>query len=222
MKLKERVAELENTVKRYKGVIRILEADVKKSRREGAEDLAKALMRAYSTFDKGHMVSAGNILKDIAFFSKKYTESLDKENEALLERVFKLQEELERERLNHANSINAFEGTLMCARANAKELVEEIRCLKKVNRELNGEVARLQNILFSYSLQYGTVMDQREAAKRIRKRAIEEYVVKLVDTITGAMDESHDNPNGSNYDLTDVYDTIAVVMKKMTEEQNNV
>lgn len=144
-------------------------------------------------------------------------ESLDKENEALFERVLKLQEELERERLNHANSINAWEGTLMCAQAEAKELVGEIRCLKKENRELNGEVARLQNILFCYSLQYGTVMDQREAAERIAKRTIKEYVVKLIDAITGAMDESHDNPNGSNYDLTDVYDTIAVVMKEMTE-----
>lgn len=74
MKLKERLKECEKKIELQRGVIRILEADVKKARREGAEDLAKALMRAYSTFDKGHMVSVGDILEDIAFFSKKYTE----------------------------------------------------------------------------------------------------------------------------------------------------
>ena len=74
MKLKARLKEYEKKIELQRGVIRILEADVKKSRREGAEDLAKALMRAYNTFDKGHMVSVGDILEDIAFFSKKYTE----------------------------------------------------------------------------------------------------------------------------------------------------
>ena len=77
MKLKERLKEYEHQAEIHKGVIRILEADVKKARREGTEDLAKALMRAYGAFDKGHMVSAGDILEDIAFFSKKYTEGND-------------------------------------------------------------------------------------------------------------------------------------------------
>ena len=74
MKLKARLKEYEKKIELQRGVIRILEADVKKARREGAEDLAKALMRAYGAFDKGHMVSVGDILEDIAFFSKKYTE----------------------------------------------------------------------------------------------------------------------------------------------------
>ncbi len=74
MKLRERVKALEAERDRYRGVIRILKADVKRARREGAEDLAKALIRAYSAFDKGHMVSAGDIIEDISFFSRKYTE----------------------------------------------------------------------------------------------------------------------------------------------------
>lgn len=74
MKLKARLKEYEKKIELQRGVIRILEADVKKARREGAEDLAKALMRVYGAFDKGHMVSARDILEDISFFSKKYTE----------------------------------------------------------------------------------------------------------------------------------------------------
>ena len=45
MKLKARLKEYEKKIELQRGVIRILEADVKKARREGAEDLAKALMR---------------------------------------------------------------------------------------------------------------------------------------------------------------------------------
>lgn len=74
MKLKQRLKEYEHQAEIYKGVIRILEDEVKKSRREGAEDLAKALMRAYGAYDKGHMVCVGDILEDIRFFSRKYTE----------------------------------------------------------------------------------------------------------------------------------------------------
>lgn len=74
MKLRERAKALEAERDRYRGVIRILEADVKRARREGAEDLAKALMRAYGAYDKGHMVSVADILEDIRFFSRKYTE----------------------------------------------------------------------------------------------------------------------------------------------------
>ena len=74
MKLKQKLLEYEKKIELQKGVIRILEAEVKKSRREGAEDLAKALMRAYGAYDKGHMVCVGDILEDIRFFSRKYTE----------------------------------------------------------------------------------------------------------------------------------------------------
>ena len=55
MKLKQKLLEYEKKIELQRGVIRILEDEVKKSRREGAEDLAKALMRAYGAYDKGHM-----------------------------------------------------------------------------------------------------------------------------------------------------------------------
>lgn len=74
MKLKERLKGYEKKIELQKGVIRILESDVRMARYTGAQDLALALMRAYSTFDKGHMVSVADILEDIAFFSMKYTE----------------------------------------------------------------------------------------------------------------------------------------------------
>jgi hypothetical protein len=74
MKLKEKLKEYEKKIELQKGVIRILEADVRRARYTGAQDLALALMRAYSAFDRGHMVSVADIMEDIAFFSKKYTE----------------------------------------------------------------------------------------------------------------------------------------------------
>lgn len=74
MKLKERLKKYEKKIELQRGVIRILEADLRRAWYTGAQDMALALMRAYSTFDKGHMVSVGDILEDIAFFSKKYTE----------------------------------------------------------------------------------------------------------------------------------------------------
>ena len=93
--------------------------------------------------------------------------------------------------------------------------------LDLINRQ-QADIDRLKNILDSYALQYGTVTDQRKKVNEIKAEAIKEFAERLTDRIADAMDRSHDNPNGSNYDLTDVYDTIAVVMKKMTEEQNNV
>ena len=67
MKLKARLKEYEENIERYRGVIRIVERDIRSARREGAEDLARSLMRAYGVFDKGHMVSVADILEDISF-----------------------------------------------------------------------------------------------------------------------------------------------------------
>ena len=74
MKLKARLKEYEETIERYRGVIRILERDIRSARREGAEDLARSLLIAYSAYEPEHPVKACDVIEDIKFFVRKFTE----------------------------------------------------------------------------------------------------------------------------------------------------
>ena len=96
-----------------------------------------------------------------------------------------------------------------------------MEALENENISLCEEVMRLKHVLYCYSLQYGTATDQSKKVQEIKSEAYKEFADKLTDKIADAMDRSHDNPNGSNYDLTDVFDSIDEVKKEMTEVKDD-
>lgn len=97
------------------------------------------------------------------------------------------------------------------------KLQESLKRANKYGLESDKENERLKQVLNSYALQYGTVTDQSKKIKEIKDEAYKEFAERLTDRIAEAVDISHDNPNGSNYDLTDVFDTIHNLVKELKE-----
>lgn len=87
----------------------------------------------------------------------------------------------------------------------------------KLRNERNRLKAEIEDIKKSYE-----IYEESSGLKWAKSEAINKFAERLTDRIADAMDRSHDNPNGSNYDLTDVFDTIHNLVKEMTEGSNEV
>ena len=61
--------------------------------------------------------------------------------------------------------------------------------------------------------------DRTEAIKKIKSKAIKEFAEKLSDRVSDNIERSLDNPNGIDYYVTDVYETINNLVKEMTEQK---